>query len=119
MEQANPKVEVQYTDSATVVKLTDERILEQGDIIAVESSIMPLIEQSKGINLIIDFSNVQFLSSSVLGLLVRISKKIYEGSGQLRLCGIGPKILEIFRITRLDRVFEIHENVEEAEKSLN
>ena len=118
MDQASPKIGVRYTENASVVILTDEKILEPEDIQAYEKSIMPMIEQNKGLNLIIDFSNVQFLSSAVLGLLTRISKRVHESGGQLRLCCINSKIFEIFKITRLDKVFEIYEDVGKADQSL-
>ena len=114
MDQMNPKISVDYTENAVVATLADEKILEQADIEALEASIMPLVEQVGKINLVISFANVKFLTSAVLGLLIRVSKKIYESDGQLKLCNIEPKILEIFRITRLDKVFDIYEDCDEA-----
>ena len=114
MDQMNPKISVDYTENAVVATLADEKILEQADIEALEASIMPLVEQVGKINLVISFANVKFLTSAVLGLLIRVSKKIYESDGQLKLCNIEPKILEIFRITRLDKVFDIYEDRDEA-----
>ena len=119
MDQEQPKISVEYTEKAVVATMTDEKILEQADIDALEASIMPLVEQAESINLVISFADVKFLTSSVLGLLIRVSKKVYESDGQLRLCCIEPKILEIFKITRLDKVFEIHENKQEALDSVN
>ena len=119
MDQVQPKISVEYTENAVVATMTDEKILEQADIDALEASIMPLLKQAERINLVISFADVKFLTSSVLGLLIRVSKKIYESDGQLRLCCIDPKILEIFKITRLDKVFEIHENKQEALDSIN
>lgn len=119
MDQASPKIIVGYEENVTIVTLTDARILEEADINAIEGSIMPLVGQIKDINLVIDFCNVQFLSSAVLGLLIRVSKRVYESGGQLRLCGINRKILEIFKITRLDKVFEIFEDREKAVASLS
>lgn len=110
MDQVHPKISVDYVKKATIATLTDEKILEEADIQALEDSIMPLIESSEDIKLVLDFSNVEFLTSSVLGLLIRISKKVYESNGLLMLCGINSKILEIFKITRLDKVFDIHED---------
>jgi anti-sigma B factor antagonist len=107
MERLNPKINIQYSDGATIAILTDEKILEEVDINLLEASIMPIIEQPGSTHLIIDFSNVAFFSSAVLGLLIRISKKVNENGGKLRLCEINPKILEIFKITRLDKVFDI------------
>ena len=103
----SPKIGVEYVDDVAVVTFLDEKILEQEQIQAISDSVFPLIENKPGVNLILDFSNVKFLSSSVLGMLIRISKKIYETAGQLCLCCITQKIDEIFTITRLDQVFQI------------
>ena len=80
---------------------------------------MSVVEQAENIYLILDFSNVQFLSSAVLGLLIRISKRIYEREGQLRLCNINPKIYEIFKITRLNKIFDIYQDIESATENLS
>lgn len=114
MTSIKPRISVRYAENATIVTLTDEKILEENDVRALRESIMPVIEQAERINLILDFQNVRFLSSAVLGLLIRISKKIYERDGQLRLCNINPKIHEIFKITRLTKIFDIYEDIENA-----
>ena len=119
MEPIKPRISVEYEGSATIVTFTDEKILEEKDIQALQESIMSVIEQAKRINLILDFCNVRFLSSAVLGLLIRISKKVYERDGQLRLCSISPKIYEIFKITRLVKIFDIYQDVESAAESLS
>ncbi len=119
MDQIRPKIEVEYVQHAAIATLTDEKILDESDIRGLDESIMPLLEASPGVNLVLDFSNVKFMSSAVLGLLIRISRKIYESEGQFKLCGINPKIHEIFRITRLDRVFGIHADRYDAVRSLD
>ena len=120
MAAIKPRIGVTYAGSATVVSFTDERILEENDINELQESIMSIIESAPGkISLILDFGNVQFLSSAVLGLLIRISKRIYERQGQLRLCNINPKIYEIFKITRLTKTFDIYTDVESAAESLS
>lgn len=119
MTPVKPRISVKYAENATIVTLTDENILEENDIRALQESIMPVVEQAERINLILDFQNVRFLSSAVLGLLIRISKRIYERAGQLRLCNIDPRIHEIFKITRLTKVFDIYQDVESAAESLS
>ncbi|MBW8017345.1 MAG: STAS domain-containing protein [Planctomycetes bacterium] len=114
MDQDNPKIIVEYLSDLAVVTLTDEKILEEADIQALENSLIPLIEQTPGIKMVLDFTNVQFLSSAVLGMLIRISKKIYESNGQLKLCNINDKIYQVFTITRLDRIFDIFNAQESA-----
>lgn len=114
MDQLNPNLQVEYHGAVIVATLTDEKILDDIQIQALEGSMMPLIEQNEAIQLVIDFSNVKFLTSSALGLLIRISKKIYEKGGKLRLCAIDAKIMEVFRITRLDKIFEIYPEQDDA-----
>ena len=119
MATIQPNIGVEYAENATIVSFTDEKILEEKDINSLQESIMSVIEQAEQINLILDFSNVKFLSSAVLGLLIRISKRIYEHNGRLRLCNIDPKIYEIFKITRLTKTFDIYKNIESATKDLS
>ena len=119
MRAVKPRISVEYCENATIITLTDEKILEEKDIRALQESIMSVIEQVERINLILDFRNVQFLSSTALGLLIKISKRVYEHDGQLRLCNIRPKIHEIFKITRLTKVFDIYRDLESATESLS
>lgn len=119
MASIKPRISVEYAENATIVTFTDEKILEEKDVQALQESIMSVIEQAERINLILDFSNVRFLSSAVLGLLIRISKKIYERDGQLKLCSIDPKIYKIFKITRLTKIFDIYKDIESATESLS
>jgi anti-sigma B factor antagonist len=120
MASIKPRVSVEYGENATIVTFTDEKILEEKDVQALQESIMSVIESaSGGIKLILDFSNVQFLSSAVLGLLIRVSKKVYENDGQLKLCSINPKIYKIFKITRLTKIFDIYQDIKSATESLS
>ncbi|MBN2271492.1 MAG: STAS domain-containing protein [Sedimentisphaerales bacterium] len=115
MAQIKPRVSVKYAENATIVSFVDEKILEETDIRALQETIMSVIESaSGGMNMILDFGNVRFLSSAVLGLLIRISKRIYERDGRLKLCNINPKIYEVFKITRLTKTFDIYDDVDSA-----
>ena len=118
MAEIKPRISVEYAENATIVTFVDEKILEEMDIQSLQASVMSVIEEAERVNLILDFCNVQFFSSAVLGLLMRISKKVYEREGQLRLCNISPRIYEIFKITRLNKIFDIYENVKSATESL-
>ena len=114
MSEIKPRITVEYADKATIVKFTQERILDEAQIKGIQDSIMSVVDQGEGINLVLDFENVKFMSSAGLGLLLRISRRVYEHNGQLRLCSIGEKIYEIFRITRLTKIFEIYDDLDSA-----
>ena len=119
MAAIQPRISIEYGDDATIVAFTDEKILEDMDVRALREAVESVVEQAPGIHLVLDFRHVRFLSSAVLGLLIRISKKVYEREGQLRLCNIHPGIYEVFKITRLTNVFEIYEDIESATQSFS
>ena len=116
MAEIKPRISVDYVDKATIVGFVDEKILEEQDINALQETIMSIIEQTEKIKLVLDFANVKFLSSAVLGLLIRISKRVYERNGKLRLCNIDRKIYEVFKITRLTKTFDIYKDIHSAIK---
>jgi len=114
MAEIRPRISVDYGENATVISFVDEKILEEMDIRVLQETIMSVIDQNEGISLILDFGNVRFLSSAVLGLLIRISKRVHEKDGFLKLCNIDPQIYEVFKITRLTNTFDIYDDLESA-----
>ncbi len=118
MDSVKPRISVEYAENVTFITFTDEKILEEIDINALQVSVMAVIEETETINLVLNFCNVKFLSSAVLGFLLRVSKKVYEKNGRLALCNITSKILEIFKITRLTEIFNIQKDTESAAESL-
>jgi len=63
---------------------------------------------------IINLSKVQYLDSTGLGVLIGGLKRLREGEGNLVLVGPGMRILRIFEITGLDKIFDIYPTEEEA-----
>lgn len=62
---------------------------------------------------ILDMSQVDFLDSSGLGAVVTTMKQL--GSDQrLELCSLTPTVAKVFRLTRMDSVFTIHNSPEDA-----
>jgi anti-sigma B factor antagonist len=65
-------------------------------------------------DLILNFSEVSFIDSSCLGVLVSMSKALREDKGDIKLVGLSDDVRSIFQITRLDRVFEIFKELDTA-----
>lgn len=63
---------------------------------------------------IVDLSRVEFLDSTGLGVLVGGLKRLRSVGGDLVLVCSHERLLKIFRITGLDRVFTLHDSVDEA-----
>ena len=65
-------------------------------------------------HLIIDVQKVEFLDSTGLGVLVGALKRVRADSGSLDIVCTQERILKIFRITGLTKVFPIHGSVQDA-----
>ena len=65
-------------------------------------------------HLVVDMENVEFLDSTGLGVLVGGLKRVRAHDGSLRLVCTQERILKIFRITGLTKVFPIHDTVADA-----
>lgn len=65
-----------------------------------------LIEEGNK-NFIFNFSQCDFMDSTGLGALVAIYKKCAENGGSIKLKSLKPNVEKLFKLTRLDKVFEI------------
>ena len=88
------------------------KVLKTINIAEFGNEVLEYIKAHPGLNLLLNFESVDYLSSAVLTELLRINQAMAQVRGRLRLCAISPTIREIFEITRLDSVFSIHgENI--------
>ena len=67
-----------------------------------------------GGNVVLDMSNITFVDSAGLGALLSAMKQITAIGGSLRLTGLHEEVLTLFRLVRMNRVFEIFDGIEEA-----
>lgn len=105
---------VRRDEGVTRVEFTKKDILDESNIQQIGEEISSLIDQQKDPKLLISFENVRHLSSAALGTLITINSRITNKGGQLRLSNIDPQIYEVFVITRLNQLFQIHENADDA-----
>lgn len=65
---------------------------------------------------VLDLNGVEFIDSSGLGAIVA-SMKLMPNGGKLELADLSPAVDKVFRLTRMDSIFNIHENVDAAVNS--
>ena len=63
---------------------------------------------------VLDLNRVEYLSSAALGVFIAYRQKLDREGGKLRLCGLQPNIAQVFRLTKLDRAFDIRPDLESA-----
>ncbi len=117
MASPDTRIRVKRHDGITQVEFLDRNILDEANIQIIGEEIGGLVDAEAKPKLLISFQNVEHLSSAALGALITINQRVRAKSGQLRLADIDPQIYEVFVITRLNKIFSIHETSEDAVKS--
>ena len=110
MESKEPDIKVEYGLGATIVTFNDMYILEGGQIDKLKELLTPIIKKTEQGKLLLNFSNVQSLSSAMLGLLLTIHKRMREQGGNMEIWNLNQNIRKVFEITQLTKVFNIHNN---------
>ena len=95
----------------TVVAVTGELDVYTAPVL--EESLGELVDEGKQ-HLVVDLTEVSFMDSTGLGLLIKALKWVREHDGSLRIVANTEKVLKVFRVTGLDGVLSLHETLAEA-----
>jgi anti-sigma B factor antagonist len=105
-----------YEPDITVIRPGVQRLTAQNAKL-FKDEIVALINEGST-QLIIDFQEVSFLDSSGLGALVGVLKKVGH-RGEVVVCGLSTDVGQMFRICRMDRVFNIYPDIKIAIQTLS
>lgn len=83
------------------------------DATKVSEKIRSFLDEGKK-KFLIDMENVEWMNSSGLGILIASLTTVKNHQGQLKLLHVQKKPMELLKITKLDRVFEVFEDEGEA-----
>lgn len=108
------RIDVSKAGDVTIVRFVDRRVLDEVGIQEIGQELLELVERPDARHLLLNFGNVDFISSATLGKLLVLDRTIKAHEGRLKLSNIRPEIMEVFRVTRLDRVFDIRDEEAEA-----
>src|SRR5437762_14348763 len=104
------RLEVEHIGDVTVVNFVDRKILDEQNIQIIGEQLFSLVDEVGRRKLLLNFGNVEYLSSAALGKLITLNKKLQSVGGRLILCNIAPQIYALFEITKLDRFFNIQKD---------
>ena len=114
MAASHRRLDLEDVGEVTVARFIDKKILDETNIQVIGNLMFALVEDDGCRKVLLDFSNVEYLSSAALGKLIVMDKKVKAAQGQLKMCSVRPDILEVFKITRLDKLFSIFDSREQA-----
>jgi len=101
-------------DGVKVLAFQQSHILDAATIDRMSAGLKEAIETATETKFLFDFDRVGYLSSNALGMLIGLQRRIAQRKGRLKLAGIHPEVMEVFRITKLDTVFDIYKDAPSA-----
>jgi anti-sigma B factor antagonist len=119
MAEKSPPLSVLQNKDVRIVEFTSTKILDEANINEIGTTLNTMIDELNNPKLLLDFSNVDHLSSAALGMLINSNNRIKQRNGQLRLTNIKPQIYEVFVITKLNKLFKILPDRAEGLKSFD
>ena len=102
-----------------VVNFLTSQVLDELNVQQLGVELNDLVDKEGRVRMVINFSKIKFLSSAVLGKLISLNKKLASQKGRLAFCDINPDIMQVFKITRLDKLIPIYDDEDEAVKGVN
>ena len=80
-----------------------------------KKQVVQLLEDAS--NVVVSLENVSFVDSSGLGALLSCLREANKRGGDMKIAGTQPPVRAMFELTRMHRVFEIYNSIDEAVES--
>src|SRR2546421_4233673 len=97
---------VRQSAKYTIVEFQTTSLMNPLELEQIGGGLFKLVDEDKRDRMILDFSRVQYLSSQAIGIIPTLNKMLTgssAGGQNLVLCGIGPQLMQLLKVTRLDR----------------
>ena len=104
----------QKNDDVLVVYFTESRILDEATIQTLGADLEQMANRAEEGKLLLNFENVRFMSSAMLGKLVSLNKKCKTEEIDLKLCSISKDIMEVFKLMRLNKLLDLQSDEDKA-----
>ena len=102
MPEATQRLTVSDHKDVKMVDFVDSKILDEANISEIGQSLIALAEAKDRPKILLDFANVDHLSSAALGMLINVNNRVKQ------------QIMEVFEITKLNKLFKILPRREDA-----
>lgn len=109
------QLEQRSADNALIVTPLEERL--DARVATDFKERMAELIASGNTKIVLDLSKVEFIDSSGLGAIVSSLKRM-GGRGDLVVCGLQETTMTMFRLTRMDRVFQVFDSEQQAVSAL-
>ena len=107
MAKKGGKLLVSRQGDMGIVMIQEKQFLSDESINQFAEEVTALVDEQGMFKLVLDFQNVEYLSSKMLGKLMALYKRLQEENGGLALCRVRKDLQEVFEVTQLDKVLNL------------
>jgi anti-sigma B factor antagonist len=102
------RIDLREVEGVHVVRFVDKQLFDERTVREVAEQIAAAVpNDGTPIKLVLDFTDVGLISSSLLSKLILMQRRVDATRGKLRLCELSPVLQSVFRTSNLDRLFTI------------
>ncbi len=94
------------------------RLMDQKEADQMMSVLEQELGEQSGMNVLLDMSQLQYMNSTGLNILISVLTRTRKGGGEVLISGLSTGVKQLFMVTKLDTVFTIKGSVDEAIASL-
>jgi anti-sigma B factor antagonist len=103
-----PRIQASEANGVLVIRFTDRQLFDERTVREVADQILAALpNDGSPIRLILDFTDINLVSSTLLSKLILLQRRVATSGGKLRLCELSQVIQQVFRTANLDRLFTI------------
>jgi len=106
--------ELAQAGPAQVVSLRLPQAMDSSQFDRLNDELLTLLGAQPQGQWVLDLSGVSYMGSSALGLMVNVRQRVKQAGGQLVLCGLSPRLLQVFKTCCMERLFRIAKTREQA-----
>ena len=111
------RIATEVVDDTIVFIFQASSILDEVAVKEVSSELNSYLDATTEEFVVLDLSRVTMMTSAIIGELVKFRKRCEQDKVELALCGLSKNIAEVFKITRMDKIFKIYKDRAKAIKS--
>ena len=112
------KIEIKEADGVVVVSFGLPSLDSLSGIEQMTEQLREYVTAGRPEKMVFDFEGVRFFSSTMLGLLVDVWRRLKDYDGVMLISGINPQLNRVFKITNLDKIFSFYPDRKSAVEAL-
>jgi anti-sigma B factor antagonist len=101
-------LDIAIEGNAAIASFKSTCISDVEEITNASAQVKQYIEANRPRRMVFDFDGVKFFSSQVLGLLLEARARLESHSGQVAITSLSPQLQRVFKITNLDKIFNLY-----------